>query len=341
MPGKKKQNKKFDMSEFELDPNRISKVINANVFGEEEIDSTQKDITEEFIWGSSSRKPKTILDFDNNHAYLTVILVPKEESVPYNYTLKVNHSTGEIEKIKPLMPSQDVAEAFMRWSEEGLCKFLGEDSAVDPIKVYKDILAILKKYIYFGEKTSYDLLTLWIIGTYLFPLFQAYPFILLTGPFASGKSRTTKLASYLSFNSQLLTSPNEAIMYRYVDAYKSSLFFDNAEWLSRPKYTRLTDTLNSSYKKGAKVTRIAGTKKGPMQEFEIYSPKMFNNTTGAETIINSRSIIINQIRAPKNIAIEKNLPSEEDPIWGKIRHQLYLFMFNYWKEIKALIPAQA
>jgi len=233
-----------------------------------------------------------------------------------------------------------IPEPLMRWPQEGICEFLFDKPSVDPVKLFDDIVDIFKDYIYFDKDEIYPLLALWIMGTYLFPLFPAYPFFLLNGPFASGKSRTTKLASYLCFNSCLLTSPNEAVIYRYVDTYRSSLFFDNAEWLSRTKYTRLTDTLNSSYKKGTKVPRLAGSKKGPPTEFEIYSPKMFNNTTGAETVLASRSIIVNQIRASKSVKIKKNEPTGEEPIWEDLRNRLYLFMFRYWKQVERLIPKQ-
>ena len=67
---------------------------------------------------------------------------------------------------------------------------------------------------------------------------------------------------------------------------------------------------------------------------------MFNNTTGAETILASRSIIVNQIRASKSVKINKTEPTGEEPIWGDLRNRLYLFMFRYWKQVEKLIPKQ-
>ena len=48
---------------------------------------------------------------------------------------------------------------------------------IDPAALYRRIRGQWTRYIEFPDDAYYDLVTLWTIGTYFFPLFNAYPYL--------------------------------------------------------------------------------------------------------------------------------------------------------------------
>ncbi len=228
------------------------------------------------------------------------------------------------------------------WKKEFLRKFLGGDRSVDVGKLYTDILKALKEFIYFEEADAYHFMALWTMGTYLFPLFPAYPMILLNGPKRSGKSRTLIVSSLLAFNAVRSGDPTSAIIFRLTDELRPTLFFDETEWMSKKDLdSSISEILKFGYKKGFTVSRCMYEGKNPyVEQYETYCPKMFSNIRGAEDVLSDRTIIVTQRRKPEGLAISDIDPSDEQPLWAELRHRLYLFMFSAWRDIRALIPVQ-
>lgn len=296
-----------------------------------------------------------MIDFANDTAYVSVNLDiatandsrnPVVVSMPHLVT-----SDGLIEPLAPdtlcklglkikRMPCTAPAR---RWTKRYLKAFKEGDRSVDPGKLFKDLVAAFKEYVYFEEQDVYPFMALWIMGTYLFPIFPAFPMVLLNGPKRSGKSRTLITTSLLAFNAMAIGDPTGAIIFRLIDEYRPTLIFDETEWLAKKDPdSSISDLLKFGYKKGFSVARCMYQGKNPyVERYESYCPKMFSNIRGAEDVLADRTIIITQRRKPAELRIADIDPSDEQPMWAELRHRLYLFMFSAWKEVKGLIPAQS
>ena len=62
------------------------------------------------------------------------------------------------------------------------------------IRYFKKIKAILKEYMDMEEQ-QYNLISLWIIGTYIHKQFPAYPYLFFNAMKGSGKTRILKIIS--------------------------------------------------------------------------------------------------------------------------------------------------
>jgi energy-coupling factor transporter ATP-binding protein EcfA2 len=60
-----------------------------------------------------------------------------------------------------------------------------------------ELMKILKKYIHFKDQSSYLVLALFILLTHCFKNFDTVPYLLITGPYGSGKSLTLELLTIL------------------------------------------------------------------------------------------------------------------------------------------------
>jgi len=145
---------------------------------------------------------------------------------------------------------------------------------------YEFIMGGLKKYLDMNEE-NYNLITLWIIGTYSHRDFPSYPYLFLNAMRGSGKSRLMKLITFLSKNGSMLNSLTEAVLFRE----DGMLGIDEFEGLGRKGTENLKELLNSAYKKGTKVKRMKKVKKFDgeeqvVEEFDVYRPIVMANIYG-------------------------------------------------------------
>ncbi len=165
---------------------------------------------------------------------------------------------------------------------------------------YLNIIDILKKYCDIKEE-YYLLISIWILGTYIHEEFETYPYLFLNAMKGSGKSRTLKLISHLSYDGEVLSSLTEAVLFRT----KGTLCIDEFEGITRKGGENLRELLNASYKKGGKVKRMKKKKtmdgeEQVIEEFDTYRPICMANIWGMESVLGDRCITLILERSNKS-----------------------------------------
>jgi hypothetical protein len=155
---------------------------------------------------------------------------------------------------------------------------------------YYNIIDILKEYIEL-KKEYYNIIALWIIGTYFHEQFYSYPYLFLNAMKGSGKSRTLNLITTLSKGGEMVNSLTEAVLFRT----KGTLAIDESEGLERKGKENLRELLNSAYKKGVKIKRMKQVKiensmEQVVEEFSVYRPIVLANIIGMESVLGDRCI---------------------------------------------------
>jgi uncharacterized protein YukE len=224
-----------------------------------------------------------------------------------------------------------------RWDLKSVQAFLSNEN-VNPAKVYTAIKEAWKQYIEFDNPAYYDLLTLWIIGTYFFHIFNSYPYIYLGGIKRTGKTKALTLASALAFNAIFSANVSTSSVFRLIQNNRCTLLIDETEKLANAERAQdFRGLLLCGYKKGGVVYRTEKTRKDQYkpEAFEVYSPKMLANIRGLEDVLEDRciTIIMKRAKNPQILNTEINL---NDPLWQKIRDNLYMLYLTYWKRIKEI-----
>lgn len=208
--------------------------------------------------------------------------------------------------------------------------------------LFADIKKVFSSYAYYKEPRIYDLLSIYIIATYFYTLFQAFPLLVLFGPKQSGKSLTLQLIEFLAFNAMMLTDPTPAIIYRSIEELGPTLLLDEIESLaSRRDYSgSIMSILRASYKP-IDIPRMEEVKEGGfrLRLFSCYGPKVIATIQGVEDVLANRAIIINLIRrSPEDTHMYKRTdPALEGDKWRELRNRLYLLIMTRWEELDALI----
>ena len=158
---------------------------------------------------------------------------------------------------------------------------------------YMNIVDILKKYCDLNAQ-DYPIVATWIIGTYFHKTFHSYPYLFLNAMKGSGKTRTLKLITDLSYDGEILLQPTEAVLFRTT----GTLGIDEAEGIARKGMENLRELLNGCYKRGTKVKRMKqkkneeGNTEQVVEEFEIYRPLALANINGMEDVLGDRCLNI-------------------------------------------------
>ncbi len=222
----------------------------------------------------------------------------------------------EIEKLKKEQHQELIDSGIIKVETKELTNtYLGtltekELKELDNIKLilgrsYEDIKGLLHEYMDMKED-YYDLVAIWIIGTYLHDSFNTFPYLFINAMRGSGKSRAMKLIASLSHNGTMNTSMREAVLFRMG---KRTLCIDEFEQVNSKEAQALREILNSSYKKGMKIARIK--KKGDdfvMEEFEPYKPICMANIWGMEEVLGDRcvTLILEKSSDPRRTRLEEN-----------------------------------
>lgn len=272
-----------------------------------------------------------------------------EEAMPFIITSQgqvlecLNSELKNLNLTARTIPSQ----ALNRWHPKDIKHFVEavENEAVPQVDlnfIFQEIRKTFKDYLYFKTPEIYDFIGVYVIATYFYQLFPAFPLLVLFGPKQSGKSLNLQLMEHLAFNALLVTDPTPAVIYRTIEELGPTLLLDEIESLgSRREYAgSFMSILRASYKR-IDVPRMEERKDGgyKLRFFQAFGPKVIATIQGIEDVLANRSIIINLVRRRSE---DTHLYKDSDPAlekekWRHLRNQLYLLLMTRWQELDAQI----
>ena len=223
----------------------------------------------------------------------------------------------------------------VRWDPRHIREFCRGFSA-DPQDAFACVRDVYQRHIEFPEEEWYTVVPLWVMGTYLFRIFDAYPYLALTGVKNTGKSKTLELTSRLAFNGVNSVGISEASLFRLVASSRCTLCIDEAELLQGrgPKAQGIREIVNAGHRKGTSVYRQSKDRQGEFvtRRFEVYSPKALASIRGLEDVLASRAITIVMLRAKTERGRSSLSEATED--WLRIRHLLYSFALRSFGRVR-------
>jgi hypothetical protein len=280
---------------------------------------------------------------------LDVIIDSRVVARPYLITsnrekLELDGRQLQIDGKGVILKSQPRAPLEKRWKKADIERFLEGDDP-QPSKTFSSLLDIVRRHIDFKDPVQAEILAIWCMGTYLFPLFGAYPYLHLYGLKGSGKTQSMTLASKIAFNMVLTSGVTPSATFRLVQSCRCCIGLDEAEDLRGCKDRDgrgLLRFLRAGYKEGASVIIVEGGSDEGFRprQYDVYSPKMIASASPIEDILDSRCISVNMLRT-KNPQMSKVELSDDSEGWAGMRHELYCFALNHFREVRKLYSHEA
>jgi DNA primase catalytic core len=177
-----------------------------------------------------------------------------------------------------------------RYSAEMLQGFLYEDLHGSIVDAFWLVWGALTEYLDFSDERTHVFLAGWIIGTYLYPVFNYYPYLHFTGTKNVGKSKTMKLMSCLCFNGTMSVSITTASQFRIIEAFRPTLFMDETEDLQDKAASDRRAVLLGGYESGSSVIRTEKEKdRYRAKRMGNYGPRAFASIEGLDDTLASRT----------------------------------------------------
>ncbi len=174
--------------------------------------------------------------------------------------------------------------------EEKTIEFNEKDFKKLGKECFYGIIDILKTYVDMNE-IYYPIISSWIMGTYIHDKMITFPYLYFNATKGSGKTRVTRLITYLSWKGEIVNSMTEAVLFRS----KGTLGIDEFESIGRKGTENFTELLNSAYKRGVKVKRIktVRTEEGEervVEDFDVFRPIILANIWGMDSVLGDRAL---------------------------------------------------
>ena len=179
----------------------------------------------------------------------------------------------------------------------------GEPEPIGPI--FEDLRAFVKDHVDFRDDRLFDIVTAWIMSTWVIEAWDVIPYLFLLGPKASGKTRVLEVLNATGYRPVLSASTSEAALYQLIETHKTILLLDEAERYTKDKGEALQQILNSGYRRGQLVTRAnrdAESGERTLETFEVFGFKALSGTKSMLPTLESRSIVINMAKSRRKVA---------------------------------------
>jgi len=172
-------------------------------------------------------------------------------------------------------------------------------------------------------------LALWTMLTYLYVAWDAVPYLFVTGPAGSGKTRVFELLSRLCFRPLASSNLSAPALFRTLHDRGGTLLLDEAERLSDAgdDVAELRSILLAGYKRGGRASRLESTGGGDggyqMSEFQVYGPKAIACINTIPPALASRCIPVQMFRSPPGSDKPRQRIDRDPARWQRLRDALH------------------
>jgi len=297
----------------------------------------------ELIFDGDKPVVNPALDFKNGKIYLTQTLPVRvnDKTIDMPVVITYDGKNKECITIDKRVASSMSTDTFRmrtlpmavpnRWSLKKIKQFLEDNynpSDYTLEKVFGEVRKQFDTYMQFTDERHYDFVAIWTIGTYFYPIFEAYPMLFFNALKGSGKTKVLTLIGSMAFNSLNALNVTSSSLFRMIEGTKATILIDEIEHITKKETSDLRALLLGGYKKGQFVPRTEEMKKKGVKTYgvplyDIYSPKALANISGIEDILEDRciSIILEKGTDPEKVNREVDVNDEK---WQKIRDKLFM-----------------
>lgn len=196
-------------------------------------------------------------------------------------------------------------------------------------EVFLPLNETFRKYIDFTNPIYSSLITLWVMGTYVFPIFDCYPYLYLGGMRGSGKSKILDILYRTCFNPELSANASPSSLFRIVERNLSTILLDEGESLTgREVNPELRLLLQAGYKKATGIVTRTQPDSLKTERFRVYSPKAIASINPLDPTLAERCISVIMLKTSDSKVGTRRI-NDRSSDWMKLRYGLYKFLFSY------------
>lgn len=169
-------------------------------------------------------------------------------------------------------------------------------------ELWTEVRQYIYDHLFLPNQELYDVLTGWVLATWIQELWIVVPYIFFYGPVASGKTRGLEVLQRLCYRGILASNISSAALFRASEEWHPTLLLDETEIYSKETKVEVIGLLNSGYRRGQYAIRVKNTQQGSeLEAFDVFGFKALAGTRGLAQALESRSIVIRMIKARRKV----------------------------------------
>ena len=169
-------------------------------------------------------------------------------------------------------------------------------------KLWDKVRQFIYDHLFLPSLELYDVLTAWVLATWVREIWPVVPYIFFYGPIASGKTRGLEVLHRLCYRGILAGNISAAALFRSCEQWHPTLFLDETEIYNRETKSEVVGLLNSGYRRGQYAIRVKQTQHGSeLEVFDVFGFKALAGTRGLAQALESRSIMIRMLKARRPV----------------------------------------
>jgi len=191
----------------------------------------------------------------------------------------------------------------IRLNNSELMNILSSQSQLTPKRVFLHLKSLIERHVFLPNEHLSSLVALWIIGGYVFKLFQAYGYLRLNGLQDTGKTTLLSIIAECGFNGVLQSQITKASLAETVHYLSATICLDEAEEKSMSAKDEYVQLLKGGYRYDGSYSKMSGKR---MRRLNTYSPKAIASIDPlGDEALDSRTITINTLAKPSKITLQK------------------------------------
>jgi hypothetical protein len=182
-------------------------------------------------------------------------------------------------------------------------------------------------------------ITLWVIATHVFDIFDAFPFLILSSPAPRcGKTRTLETLELLVARPRRTANVSEAALFRLADSTHPTFLLDEQETLSgkTERAEALRGLLNAGHRRGSKATRCAGANRDEVREFDVYCPKILAGIGDFPATLRDRGIVVPMQRRQASQSVTRFIYRLASQVAANLKAQIESWTSNNRERIRTI-----
>lgn len=169
-------------------------------------------------------------------------------------------------------------------------------------ELWNEVRQFIYDHLFLPSLELYDVLTAWVLATWVREMWPVVPYIFFYGPIASGKTRGLEVLHRLCYRGILAGNISASALFRSCEQWHPTLFLDETEIYSKETKTEVVGLLNSGYRRGQYAIRVKQREHGSeLEVFDVFGFKALAGTKGLAEALESRSIMIRMIKARRPV----------------------------------------
>jgi hypothetical protein len=204
----------------------------------------------------------------------------------------------------------------------------GDDHALS-----RDIRTFIEDHVLIEDPTFRDLMTYYVLLSWVYDCFSVLPYLRAQGDFGSGKTRLLQVMGALCYRGIWAggaTTP--APLFRILEAYHGTLVLDEADFEVSDAYAEIIKLLNQGHQRGFPVLRAEKTKDGSefdVRAYDTFGPKILaTRRRFKDQALESRCLTYAMGSAPVPRGMKLSLDEEFFTAARTLRNKLLLWRFR-------------